>query len=147
MKVARIFNTHGPRVQIGDGRVDSNFIVQALSCEPLTIDGGGSQTRPFGYVDDLVDGLIRLMGSDATVTAPINLGHTAEIGIKRLAEIVISMTGSESQINCCDLPENDPGRRRPEITAARNLLEWEPATPLSSGPSSTVVYFRQRMGI
>src|SRR5687767_14845850 len=130
IKVARIFNTYGPRMHPADGRVVSNFIMQALEGKPITIYGGGRQTRSFCYVDDLIDGLIALMRSPDAVTGPINLGNPVEITIVDLAKQVIAIAGSESDLSHAELPSDDPQRRKPDITKARTLLGWEPGTPL-----------------
>src|SRR5215813_11808588 len=130
IKVARIFNTYGPRMHPNDGRVVSNFIVQALTGDPITIYGDGSQTRSFCYVDDLIDGLIRLMGSPDEVTGPINLGNPREFTIKQLAEMVIELTGSGSTLVYRPLPIDDPLQRRPDISLAQSLLDWRPTIAL-----------------
>lgn len=141
IKVARIFNTYGPRMHPNDGRVVSNFIVQALKGEPITIYGDGSQTRSFCYVDDLVEALLRLMDTPREVTGPINLGNPNEFTILELAERVRDMTGSQSEIVFRELPTDDPQKRRPEITQAKGLLGWEPKVPLQEGLVKTVAYF------
>ena len=141
IKVARIFNTYGPRMHPGDQRVISNFIVQALQGLPITIFGDGSQTRSFCYVDDLVEGLIRLMGTDASVTGPINLGNPEEIFIKDLAKRVIALSGSSSTIEQRPLPPDDPVRRKPDITLAKRLLGWQPSISISDGLPRTIDYF------
>jgi UDP-glucuronate decarboxylase len=141
IKVARIFNTYGPRMRPDDGRVVSNFIVQALKGQPITIYGDGTQSRSFCYVDDLVEGLIALMESGPETTGPINLGNPAEFTVAELAEIVIEMTGSRSPIELMALPENDPKQRRPDIGRAREQLGWEPKVPLREGLVSTIGYF------
>ncbi len=146
IKVARIFNTYGPRMDANDGRVVSNFIVQALRGNPLTIFGDGSQTRSFCYVDDLVDGLIRLMNSPAEVTGPINLGNPGEFTMLELAELVIELTGSASILDFKELPPDDPTRRRPDITRARKDLDWEPLVPLRDGLARTIDYFDDLLG-
>ena len=143
IKVARIFNTYGPRMHKQDGRVVSNFIVQALLGRPITIYGEGSQTRSFCYVDDLIDGLLKLMASPGEVVGPINLGNTREFTIRELAEIVIELTGSRSQIVRKPLPGDDPKQRQPDITKARATLGWEPKVPLREGLGRTVAYFRE----
>jgi len=142
IKVARIFNTYGPRMHPADGRVVSNFIVQALRGEPITIYGDGAQTRSFCYVDDLIDGLVRLMRSPEEVTGPINIGNPVEFTMLELAEQVIALTGSGSKLIHTELPADDPRQRQPDITKARNLLGWEPKTALAEGLGSTVDYFR-----
>jgi len=141
IKVARIFNTYGPRMHLNDGRVVSNFIVQALRGTPLTIFGDGNQTRSFCYVDDLIEGLIRLMGSDDHVTGPINLGKPGEFTILELAEKVIELSNSKSDIIFKKLPADDPKQRRPDITQARKILEWEPEIELEEGLKKTIAYF------
>jgi UDP-glucuronate decarboxylase len=141
IKVARIFNTYGPRMLPNDGRVVSNFIMQALHGNDITIYGDGSQTRSFCYVDDLVEGLIRLMESDEDVTGPINLGNPGEFSIKELAGKVISMTGSDSKIVYEPLPQDDPTQRQPDITQAREKLNWQPKVALEVGLKTTVKYF------
>jgi UDP-glucuronate decarboxylase len=145
IKVARIFNTYGPRMLANDGRVVSNFIVQALRGEPLTIFGDGTQTRSFCYVDDMVDGLIRLMNAPRGVTGPVNLGNPAEFTMTELAKKVLALTGSESPVENRPLPSDDPARRKPDITRARQLLRWEPAMPLEEGLKRTVEYFRSTL--
>jgi len=143
IKVARIFNTYGPRMHVHDGRVVSNFIVQALRGEPITIYGDGSQTRSFCYVDDLVDALVRLMATPDEVTGPINLGNPAEMTVKALAERVIALTGSRSKIEYRPLPQDDPKQRQPDIARAKETLGWAPTTPLEEGLAKTVAYFDQ----
>lgn len=142
IKVARIFNTYGPRMHPQDGRVVSNLIVQALAGDPITLYGDGTQTRSFCYVDDLVDGLVELMRSNDEVTGPLNLGNPEEFTIAELAERILKLTGSKSGIEYLPLPEDDPSRRRPDITAARDALSWHPKVPLEVGLVSTVNYFR-----
>ncbi|MBO6918901.1 MAG: SDR family oxidoreductase [Rhizobiaceae bacterium] len=141
IKIARIFNTYGPRMHKSDGRVVSNFIVQALTGQPITIYGDGSQTRSFCYVDDLVDGFIKLMQSDNGVTGPVNLGNPNEFTIKELAEKVIEMTGSGSEIIYKDLPSDDPKKRQPDISKAQRLLDWQPEIQLEHGLQKTIDYF------
>jgi UDP-glucuronate decarboxylase len=143
IKVARIFNTYGPRMHPADGRVVSNFIMQALRDEPITIYGDGSQTRSFCYVDDLIDGLIALMASPEDVTGPINLGNPVEFTMVDLARQVIELTGSGSTLVNVGLPPDDPRQRNPDIAKARNLLDWEPRTPLQDGLRHTIAYFRE----
>jgi UDP-glucuronate decarboxylase len=143
IKVARIFNTYGPRMHQNDGRVVSNFVVQALQGEPISIYGDGEQTRSFCFVDDLVDGLMRLMESPDDVTGPINLGNPRESSILELAERVIELTGSKSAIIRRPLPTDDPRRRRPDITKAETLLAWRPKTPLEEGLPRTIEYFKR----
>jgi UDP-glucuronate decarboxylase len=142
IKVARIFNTYGPRMHPADGRVVSNFIMQALRGEPVTICGDGVQSRSFCFVDDLIDGLIALMRSHAEVTGPINLGNPVEFTMIELAQQVIATTGSKSALVHIGLPPDDPRQRRPDITKARTLLGWEPRIPLEEGLRRTVAYFR-----
>ncbi len=141
IKVARIFNTYGPRMQLHDGRVVSNLVVQALKGEPITIYGDGNQTRSFCYVDDLVDGIIRLMNSDRTLTGPINLGNPNEISIRTLAEQIIALTGSRSKLSFRDKPTDDPERRRPDISQAKAALDWSPTVELRDGLKKTISYF------
>ncbi len=141
IKVARIFNTYGPRMHPHDGRVVSNFIVQALRGDPVTIYGDGSQTRSFCYVDDLVEGFMRLMDTDDDVTGPMNLGNPGEFTILELAEKVIAMTGSSSELVRKPLPQDDPVQRRPDITLAKNTLGWEPTIQLDEGLGKTIAYF------
>jgi UDP-glucuronate decarboxylase len=143
IKVARIFNTYGPRMHPNDGRVVSNFIVQALRDEPITIYGEGSQTRSFCYVDDLVDGLLRLMRSPETITGPINLGNPNEFTMLELAKQIIELTNSKSQLVFKPLPVDDPQRRRPNITQAREQLGWQPTVALRDGLSKTILYFEE----
>ncbi len=141
IKVARIFNTYGPRMHPNDGRVVSNFIVQALLDQPVTIYGDGAQTRSFCYIDDLVELIIRFMGSDDDFTGPINAGNPGEFTILELAEKVLEITGSKSEIIFKPLPSDDPQRRRPDLTLARERLGWEPKTPLDEGLKKTIDYF------
>jgi len=141
IKVARIFNTYGPRMHPNDGRVVSNFIVQALRGAPITIYGDGNQTRSFCYVDDLVDGFVRLMESPAEVTGPVNLGNPGEFSIRELAELAIEMTGSKSKLTFLPLPQDDPKQRRPDISRAESLLDWRPKVPLREGLRHTITYF------
>ena len=142
IKVARIFNTYGPRMHPNDGRVVSNFIVQALTGGDITVYGDGRQTRSFCYCDDLVDGLMRLMATEADVTGPINLGNPAEIAIGDLAETIVEMTGSRSKVVTRPLPVDDPRQRRPDIAKAQTLLDWQPQVSLADGLKETVGYFR-----
>jgi UDP-glucuronate decarboxylase len=146
IKVARIFNTYGPRMHPDDGRVVSNFIVQALRGEPLTIYGDGAQTRSFCYVDDLIEGLCLLMGSGDDVTGPINLGNPAEYTIRELAERVLVLTGSRSPLVFKPLPSDDPVQRCPAIEVARAKLGWAPRTPLDEGLGRTIEYFDALLG-
>lgn len=143
IKVARIFNTYGPRMHHADGRVVSNFIIQALRGEGITLYGDGSQTRSFCYVDELIDGLMRLMDTDDTVTGPINLGNPNELTIRDLAERAIAMTGSSSKIEYRPLPSDDPKQRQPDITRAKRLLGWEPKITLEQGMQKTIAYFSE----
>ena len=145
IKVARIFNTYGPNMHPHDGRVVSNFIVQALKNEPITIYGDGSQTRSFCYVDDLVDGLIRLMNSDVALTGPINLGNPGEFTIRELAERVIHLTKSKSKIVRHPLPSDDPKQRRPDIQMAKQHLKWVPSVQLDKGLKKTIGYFSKSL--
>jgi UDP-glucuronate decarboxylase len=143
IKVMRIFNTYGPRMHRQDGRVVSNFIVQALLDRPITIYGDGSQTRSFCYVDDLIDGMMKLMASPDEVIGPINIGNTREFTILELAKMVIEATGSRSEIVRKPLPGDDPKQRQPDITKARVLLGWDPKVPVREGLMRTVAYFRE----
>ena len=145
IKVARIFNTYGPRMHPKDGRVVSNFIMQALSGEPITVYGDGSQTRSFCYVDDLVEGFIRFMATDDRITGPINLGNPTEFTILQLAETVIRMTGSRSEIIFEPLPQDDPMQRKPDIALAKEILDWQPANALEEGLAQTIPYFRRHL--
>ena len=145
IKVVRIFNTYGPRMHHADGRVVSNFIVQALQGNDITIYGDGSQTRSFCYVDDLIEGFLRLMNTGPEVTGPVNIGNPGEFTIKELAEKVISMTGSKSKLTFLDLPSDDPKQRRPDIAKARELLDWQPTIQLEEGLAKTIAYFEQRL--
>lgn len=142
IKVARIFNTYGPRMHPQDGRVVSNFIIQALHGEDITIYGDGEQTRSFCFYTDLIEGFMRLMATDKTVTGPMNLGNPHEITIRELAERVIEMTGAKSKLIFKDLPADDPLQRKPDITFARKTLGWEPTVTLETGLGSTIEYFR-----
>ena len=141
IKVARIFNTYGPRMHPNDGRVVSNFIVQALRNKPITLFGDGNQTRSFCYVDDLVDGLTRLMDSGDDVTGPVNLGNPNEFTIRQLAEKVIALTGSRSKIELRPLPTDDPKQRQPDISLARSALNWSPKVQVDEGLKKTIAYF------
>jgi UDP-glucuronate decarboxylase len=141
IKVARIFNTYGPNMHPYDGRVVSNFILQALQNNPLTIYGDGSQSRSFCYVDDLIDGFLRLMQSDDDFTGPVNLGNPVEFNMIELAEQVKELTNSKSEIKYEPLPEDDPRQRQPDITLAKEKLDWEPKVPLREGLEKTIVYF------
>jgi UDP-glucuronate decarboxylase len=143
IKVARIFNTYGPRMHPNDGRVVSNFIVHALAGKPITIYGDGNQTRSFCFVDDTVEGLIRLMESADEVTGPINIGNPNEMTIRELAEQIVAKTGSKASFELLDLPADDPKQRQPDITRAREVLGWEPTVPLDLGIEKTIAYFRE----
>ncbi|NQV57455.1 MAG: SDR family oxidoreductase [Rhodospirillales bacterium] len=142
IRVARIFNTYGPRMRPDDGRVVSNFIVQALRGETLTVNGDGGQTRSFCYVDDLVDGLIKLMAAPDDVTGPINIGNPVEFTIRRLAELVIELVGTDVNVETHPLPQDDPMQRCPDITRAREHLQWEPSVDLRDGLARTIAYFK-----
>ena len=142
IKVVRIFNTYGPRMHPNDGRVVSNFIVQALRGEDITIYGDGSQTRSFCYVDDLIEGFVRLMASPKEVTGPINMGNPGEFTIRELAETVLKMVGGNSKLIMMPLPQDDPKQRQPDITLAKNILGWEPKIKLEEGLGKTIDYFR-----
>lgn len=143
IRVARIFNTYGPRMHPNDGRVVSNFIVQALKGQPITIYGNGNQTRSFCYVDDLIDGFICFMNAEDHITGPINMGNPAEFSMLELAETVIELTGSKSELKFLPLPSDDPRQRQPDISRAKNELGWEPMIGLREGLSRTIVYFDQ----
>ena len=146
IKVARIFNTYGPRMHPDDGRVVSNFIVQALRREPITIYGDGTQTRSFCYVDDLIDGFIRLMATPDDFTGPVNLGNPGEFTIEQLAEKVLALTGSRSKIVYKPLPADDPKQRQPDISLANEKLGWTPKVPLDVGLERTIAYFDDLLG-
>jgi UDP-glucuronate decarboxylase len=141
IKVMRIFNTYGPRMHLNDGRVVSNFIVQALRNEPITIYGQGEQTRSFCYVDDLIDGAIRFMATPDDVTGPINVGSPVQSTIREIAETVIRLTGSSSSLTFQPMPEDDPQRRQPDISKAQQLLGWKPTVPLEDGLKRTIAHF------
>ena len=141
IRVARIFNTFGPRMHPQDGRVVSNFVIQALANKPITIYGDGSQTRSFCYVDDLVEGLVRLMNVDGEATKPVNLGNPSEVTIAELARLILSLVGSRSAIELRPLPLDDPRQRCPDIGRARELLHWQPKVPLEEGLKRTISYF------
>jgi UDP-glucuronate decarboxylase len=143
IKVARIFNTYGPRMHPGDGRVVSNFIVQAMRNQNITIYGDGSQTRSFCYVDDLIEGFVRLMHSQPELTGPVNLGNPGEFSIRELAEKVIALTGSRSKLIFLPLPQDDPKQRQPDISLARTRLDWEPRVQLDEGLNRTITYFEK----
>lgn len=145
IRVARIFNTYGPRMHPNDGRVVSNFIVQALKGEPLTVFGDGMQTRSFCYVDDMVDGMIQLMAVPDDVNGPVNLGNSSEISISELAEKVIAQTGSRSTIEYKPLPTDDPVQRCPDLSRARQLIDWQPKVPLEQGLKHTIDYFEESL--
>lgn len=142
IKLVRIFNTYGPNMQKNDGRVVSNFIIQALEGEDITIYGDGSQTRSFCYVSDLIEGIIKLMNSDKTITGPINIGNPLEFTVKQLAEIIIDMTKSNSKIIYKALPEDDPKKRKPDITQAKCKLDWKPEVGIYEGLENTIKYFK-----
>jgi UDP-glucuronate decarboxylase len=146
IRVARIFNTYGPRMHPNDGRVVSNFIVQALRGEPITIYGKGDQTRSFCYVDDLIEGLVRLMNAPDEVTGPINLGSGDEITVRELAERIVELTGSPSEIVSHPLPKDDPTRRRADASRAKAQLDWQPTIDLDAGLRHTIAYFRELLG-
>jgi UDP-glucuronate decarboxylase len=141
IRVARIFNTYGPRMRLDDGRVISNFIVQALRSEPITIYGAGTQTRSFCFIDDLIDAFIGFMGTSDDITGPMNLGNPEEFTIKQLAETIIEMTGSQSELVYSEMPEDDPLQRCPDINLANSILDWNPTTKLKDGLERTVSYF------
>ncbi|MCF0196740.1 MAG: SDR family oxidoreductase [Bacteroidaceae bacterium] len=141
-KIIRIFNTYGPRMQAHDGRVITNFVVSALKNEPITIYGDGKQTRSFQYVDDLIEGMIRVMGTDDSFTGPINLGNPGEFTMLELAELVIELTGSKSELVYMPLPQDDPKQRKPNIELAKATLGWEPKIPLREGLKQVIDYFR-----
>lgn len=145
IRVARIFNTYGPRMAVGDGRVVSNFIVQALRGEDITIYGDGTQTRSFCYVDDLIDGIVRMMSPEQTHPGPINLGNPKEFTILELAQSVLALTGSKSAIRLCELPDNDPRQRKPQVSTAREVLSWSSNTDLMKGLHLTIGFFRDEI--
>ena len=145
IRVVRIFNTYGPRMHPNDGRVVSNFIVQALQDKPITVFGQGSQTRSFCYVDDLIEAMLRMMGAPDEVTGPVNVGNPEEYAIRDLAEKIIELTGSSSELTFHPLPQDDPLQRCPDITKARDLLDWEPTVTLTEGLQKTIAYFDQLM--
>lgn len=146
IKIARIFNTYGPRMNTNDGRVVSNFIVQALQGAEITIFGDGTQTRSFQYIDDLIDGLIRLMDTSDNFTGPVNIGNPHEISVGELAEKIIMMTGSKSRLVYRPRPQDDPQQRRPDITLAKERLGWQPKVDLETGLQRTIEYFRTIVG-
>ena len=143
IKVVRLFNTYGPRMHPEDGRVVSNFIMAALTGNPITLYGDGSQTRSFCYVDDLIDGLITMMESDASITGPINLGNPGEFTVQELAEMIVEKIPTSSPMEFRPLPQDDPVRRQPDITRAKHILAWEPMVPLDQGLDRTIAYFRE----
>lgn len=145
IKVMRIFNTYGPRMHPNDGRVVSNFIVQAIRGEPITIYGDGSQTRSFCYVDDLIEGMIRLMESPADFTGPVNMGNPGEFTMIELAELILKLVGGSSMITFKPLPQDDPKQRQPDISLAKSKLAWQPTVALEDGLKETIVYFRKRL--
>jgi len=142
IKVVRLFNTYGPRMHPHDGRVVSNFVVSALTGKPITVYGDGSQTRSFQYIDDLIDGLVAMMATSHEVTGPINLGNPGEFTISELADMVIAQTGTRAEVEYRPLPQDDPIRRQPDITRAKETLGWEPTIPLREGLARTIEYFR-----
>jgi UDP-glucuronate decarboxylase len=142
IKVARIFNTYGPRMLPDDGRVVSNFVMQALRGQDITIYGDGTQTRSFCYIDDLVDGLLKLMDSPSEITGPVNLGNPVEFTMRELAEMTLKLTGSRSKLVFLPLPQDDPRQRQPDIAFARSTLAWAPTVPLEEGLKRTIAYFR-----
>lgn len=146
IKVVRIFNTYGPRMHPNDGRVVSNFIVQALKGEDITIYGTGQQTRSFCYVDDLIDGLVRMMNSPAALTGPVNMGNPNEMTMLELAEQVLRLSGSRAKLVFKPLPQDDPKQRRPDIAVAKRELDWEPHVALADGLKETIAYFRKVVG-
>ena len=145
IKVVRLFNTYGPRMHPHDGRVVSNFVVSALTGKPLTVYGKGEQTRSFCYVDDLIEGLVRMMASDNSVTGPVNLGNPGEFTIAELADLVIAKTGATSGVEYLPLPQDDPVRRQPDITRAKMLLDWKPTIALAEGLDRTIAHFRSEL--
>lgn len=147
IKVARIFNTYGPNMHPNDGRVVSNFVIQALQDKPITIYGDGSQSRSFCFVDDMIDVFIRLMNTSADFVGPVNVGNPNEFTIKELAEKIIELTGSKSEIECKPLPQDDPIRRRPDITVAKTQLGWVPTIQLEEGLMKTIPYFKGQLGL
>ena len=146
VRVVRIFNTYGPRMRPDDGRVVSNFIVQALRGQNLTIYGDGSQTRSFCYVDDLIEGFVRLMETEG-VSSPVNIGNPSEFTMLQLAELVVKKVGGNSKITFHPLPSDDPKQRCPDITLAKKLLGWEPKVPLEEGIERTIAYFKKTLGL
>src|ERR1035437_10039792 len=144
IRIVRIFNTYGPRMAVNDGRVVSNFIVQALRNQPITIYGDGNQTRSFCYVSDLIEGVWRLMNTEG-LTGPVNIGNPSEFTIRELADLVISLTGSRSEIVSLPLPQDDPAQRQPDISLATEKLGWQPKVALSEGLKWTIEYFERRL--
>jgi UDP-glucuronate decarboxylase len=147
IKVMRIFNTYGPRMHPNDGRVVSNFIVQALNGQPITIYGDGSQTRSFCYVDDMIEGMIRLMESPAEVTGPVNIGNPSEFTMLELADMVLRLVGSKSKLAFKPLPQDDPKQRQPDITLAKSVLDWKPHVALEAGLKKTIAYFESSFNL
>jgi UDP-glucuronate decarboxylase len=147
VKVARIFNTYGPHMHPQDGRVVSNFIIQALTGQDITLYGDGSQTRAFCYVDDLIEGFLRFMATGDEITGPVNLGNPHEVTVRELAERIIALTGAASRLITAPLPQDDPLQRCPDITYARHLLQWEPSVALDQGLARTIAYFRQLLSL
>jgi UDP-glucuronate decarboxylase len=147
VKVARIFNTYGPHMHPQDGRVVSNFIIQALTGQDITLYGDGSQTRAFCYVDDLIEGFLRFMATGDEITGPVNLGNPHEVTVRELAERIIALTGAASRLITAPLPQDDPLQRCPDITSARHLLQWEPSVALDQGLARTIAYFRQLLSL
>jgi UDP-glucuronate decarboxylase len=145
IKVMRIFNTYGPRMHPNDGRVVSNFIVQALRGEPITIFGDGTQSRSFCYVDDLIEGMLRLMDSPADFTGPVNIGNPGEFTMLELAEKIVQIVGGKASLQFMPLPQDDPRQRQPDISLAKSALGWEPKVALDDGLKETVAYFRKRL--
>jgi UDP-glucuronate decarboxylase len=143
IKVVRLFNTYGPRMHPQDGRVVSNFVMSALTGSPITLYGDGSQTRSFCYVDDLIDGLVAMMNSDSSITGPINLGNPGEFTVKELAEMIVEKIPTTSPMEIRPLPQDDPTRRQPDITRAKQQLGWEPTIPLTQGLDKTIAYFKE----
>jgi UDP-glucuronate decarboxylase len=143
IKVVRLFNTYGPRMHPQDGRVVSNFVMSALTGSPITLYGDGSQTRSFCYVDDLIDGLVAMMNTDASITGPINLGNPGEFTVKELAEMIVEKIPTTSPMEIRPLPQDDPVRRQPDITRAKQQLGWEPTIPLDQGLDKTIAYFKE----
>ena len=147
IKIIRIFNTYGPKMHPNDGRVVSNFIVQALQKRDITIYGDGTQTRSFQYVDDLVEAMIRMMNTSDDFTGPVNVGNPCEFSIRRLAEMVIRLTGSTSKLVFLPLPQDDPIQRKPNIDLAKEKLGWKPVVPLEEGLEKTIAYFKEKLGV